>query len=342
MTTKIRLTRRTAVAAIAGAFAAPMVARAQAGTIRFATQWVWQCDHAIWTLAEQRGYFTQENLKVSVDRGFGSADNMTKIAAGSLDIGIVDVNLLPKFNQDNPGNQMVCFTLLFDAAPSALMFLKSSGIKVPKDVEGKRVAVTDADATTILFPIIAQRNNIDRSKIKFQSVTSQLRDTMVLQGTADASLGYINTAVINWQTSGIPKDQIGYFQYNKLGLDLYSLGLVCRKDYAAANKDALKAFVRAAIKGTRDMFAEPKAAIESLKKRDALIKDAVELERLDLVRDIAMITPNVRQNGFSSVNQVRFEDTTAEVAKALGVKPVKMETIYTEEFLPPAAARKVV
>lgn len=342
MTTITRVTRRTALATIAGAVAAPMIARAQDARIRFATQWVWQCDHAIWTLAEQRGYFTKEKLNVAVDRGFGSADNMTKIAAKSLDVGIVDVNLLPKFNQDNPDNQMICFMLLFDAAPSALMFLKSSGIKVPKDVEGKRVAVTDADATTILFPIIAERSNINRDKIKFLSVTSQLRDTMVLQGTSDASLGYINTAVINWQSSGIPKDQIGYFQYNKLGLDLYSLGLVCRKDYAAANKGALEAFSRAAIMGTRDMFGEPKAAIQSLKKRDALLKEDVELERLDLVRDIAMITPNVRQNGFSSVNRARFEDTTAEVAKVLGVKPVKMETIYTEDFLPPVGERKVV
>jgi NitT/TauT family transport system substrate-binding protein len=339
-----KISRRTSLGVIAGACTAPMGLKAQANLdrIRFATQWVWQSDHAIWTIAEQRGYFTSENLSVSVDRGYGSADNMTKIAAGALDVGIVDINLLPKFNHDNPNNQLISFMVIFDAAPSAIMFLKSSGIKKPKDVEGKRVAVTDADATTLLFPIIAEKNGIDTSKIEFKSVNSALRDTMVLQGSADASLGYITTAVVNWQANGTPKDQIGYFQYNQLGLDLYSLGLVCRKDFAKAHPEAIKGFVRAAIRATRDMLADMNAAVASVKKRDPLINDSVELIRLELTRDISLLTPNVKKEGISAVDRARFEGTTGQVARVMGVPPVKMETIYTDDYLPPREARKII
>jgi NitT/TauT family transport system substrate-binding protein len=327
-----------------GACTAPIGLKAQTSLerIRFATQWVWQSDHAIWTIAEQRGYFTDEKLSVSVDRGYGSADNMTKIAAGALDVGIVDVNLLSKFNHDNPNNRLVCFMVIFDAAPSAIMFLKSSGIKKPKDVEGKRVAITDADATTLLFPIIAEKNGIDRSKIEFKSVNSALRDTMVLQGSADASLGYVTTAVVNWEATGTPKDQIGYFQYNQLGLDLYSLGLVCREDFVKAHPDAIKGFVRAAIKATRDMLADLNMAVASVKKRDPLITDSVEIIRLKLTRDISLLTPNVKKNGISAVDRARFEETTGQIARVMGVPPVKMETIYTDECLPPREARMIV
>src|SRR4030088_1677939 len=83
-----KISRRTSLGVIVGACTAPIGLKAQTSLerIRFATQWVWQSDHAIWTIAEQRGYFTDEKLSVSVDRGYGSADNMTKIAAGALDV----------------------------------------------------------------------------------------------------------------------------------------------------------------------------------------------------------------------------------------------------------------
>jgi NitT/TauT family transport system substrate-binding protein len=337
------LSRRTLLGA-AGALAAPFAARAQAASrVRFAMDWVWQGNHSIWTLAQERGLFAQERIEPVLDRGYGSADNLTKLGAGALDLALVDPNLLARFNAQNPTAQMTAVCVVYDAAPSALIFLNSSGIRTLKDLEGKRLAITEADATWTLFQVLCRINGVDLSKIEVINVTPQLRDTLVIQRRADASLGFFVTAVLNMAATGIPRDQIGYIQFNRAGLELYSLSLVCRKDYAAANASTVSGFVRGTIRGTRAMLADRPAAIASLVRRDSLLRADLEAARNELIIDGSLLTPWVRQNGMSTVQRERFERTTGQVAEALGVavRP-RMEDIYTDRFLPPQAERMIV
>jgi NitT/TauT family transport system substrate-binding protein len=337
------LSRRSVVAGAAATALVPRLSFGQAAParVRFAVDFVWQANHAIWTVAQDSGFFAAEKLNVSVDRGYGSSDNLTKLASGALDIGLVDPNLLGKFNKENPASQMTAVFVVYDAAPSAAVYLRSSGIKTMKDLEGRKIAVTDGSANVPLFKALCQINAVDPTKMEFLSVSPQLRDTMVIQKRADVAVGFFTTSVINMAAAGIPRDDIAYFQYNKNGLALYSLSLVCKKDYTAANQETVAAFIRATIKGTRSMLAEPKAAVASIIRRDGLLKESVELERNELMNDGCLLTPWVRQNGMSVVERERFERTTGQVTELLGAPRPNMEDIYTDRFLPPQAERKI-
>lgn len=337
------LSRRSVLAGAAAAALAPKMSFAQSTTdVRFAVDWTWQGNHSVWTLAADKGLLADEKLAVNIDRGYGSSDNLTKLAAGALDIALVDPNLLAKFNQQNPGKQMTSVCVFYDNAPSAAIFLKSSGIETLKDIEGRKVAISDGDASVPLFKALCTLNGVDLDKIEFLSVQPALRDTMVIQKRADLSLGFFTTSVLNIANAGIPRDEIDFFQFAKHGLALYSLSLVCTKDYAAANPDTVAAFVRGTIAGTKAMLAEPEAAIASVKKRDGLIKEEVELERNQLFTDSCLLTPWVRENGLSTIERARFESTTGQVAELMGVARPKMEDIYTEAHLPPKAERMLV
>jgi NitT/TauT family transport system substrate-binding protein len=338
------ISRRSLIAGAAGLLAAPAIVRAAGAQqkVRFAVDWVWQGNHSIWTYAQDLGLFAAENIDPQLMRGYGSADNLTKLAGGALDMALVDPNLLAKFNRDNPGAQAIDTCVVYDTAPSSVVFLKSSGIKTLKDLEGRSLAITESDATWPLFQVLCKVNNVDLGKIKTQNVNGQLRDTMVIQKRVDASLGFFVTAVLNIAAAGVPRDDIGYLQFSKNGLALYSLSLVCRKDYTAAHPDAVGGFVRGTIKGVKAMLANKKAAIASLLKRDDLLNAAVESERNDLIIEGSMLTPWVKDNGISTVDQKRFEYTTGLVAEAFGVaeKP-KMADLYTDKFLPPKSERMI-
>jgi NitT/TauT family transport system substrate-binding protein len=202
------------------------------------------------------------------------------------------------------------------------------------------VAVTEGTTPAILFPIFAKINEVDAAKVTILAVNPQLRDTMVIQKSADASIGFLTTSVPNIVSTGIPLTDVGYLQYNQFGLELYSLALVCRKNYAKENPEVLRGFVRAVIKGARAMIANPAEGIASVKKRDGLLKDNLELVRNKLMNDMSLLTPHVRQNGISTVDRQRFERSVGQVAAASGVsvKP-KMEDIYTDAYLPPKEQR---
>jgi NitT/TauT family transport system substrate-binding protein len=322
----------------------PRTTFAQSATarVRFAVDWVWQSNHAIWTLAQDKGFFANEKIDANVERGYGSADNLTKLGAGALDMALIDPNLLAKFNHENPQSQMTAVFIVYDAAPSSVVFLKSSGIKTLKDLEGRKLAISEGDATWPLFQVLCKINNVDLKKIEVLNVAPQLRDSMVIQKRVDASLGFFVTAVLNIAAAGVPRDEIDYMQYNKNGLALYSLSLVCKKDYCNANPQTVSGFVRATLNGTKAMLVDRKGAVASVMRRDNLLKENVELERNELMINGSLLTPWVRQNGMSTVDRERFERTTAQVAEAFGVnvKP-KMEDIYTERFLPPKAERMI-
>lgn len=338
------IARRGLLVAAGATLAAPRPGTAQpAVRLRFAVEWVWQGNHAVWTHALDSGIFAREGIEASVDRGFGSADNLTKLGAGSLDMALVDPNLLARFNAQNPSAQMTAVCIVYDAAPSAVIFLRSSGIRTLKDLEGRRLAITETDATWPLFRVLCQQNGVDLSRIETVNVTPQLRDTMVIQRRVDASIGFFTTAVLNIAATGVPRDEIGWLQFNRLGLELYSLSLVCRKDYAAANGAAVGGFVRGTIHGVRAMLANRRAAVASLSRRDGLIRLDVEETRNEMMIEGSLLTPWVRENGLSTVRRERFEATTGQVAEALGVavRP-RMEDIYTDRFLPPQAQRMLL
>lgn len=321
--------------------AAPALAQGARRPVKFCLDWAWQSAHSAWTLAADRGFFAEAGLDVQIDRGFGSGDTLTKVAAGTYDIGFADTNLALKFNHENPGSQVTSVFVLYDASPNAAIFLKSSGITKPKDLEGRSVSVSPGEGTHLLFPIFARANQLDISKINLMSVTAQLRDTMVIQRRADATLGFLTTTALNMVGTGIPLRDIGWLQYNQWGVQLYSSGLVVRKAFAEQNPDVVRGFIQATIRGLRTMLAEPAAAMDSLKRREPLIDTAVEIARNELLNEVALLTPHVRAHGVSSVVKDRFETSARQVAEAFGI-PVQpsMDFTYTDRFLP--EDRKIV
>jgi NitT/TauT family transport system substrate-binding protein len=336
------LSRLVAPAVLAaGLVLTPQAGRAQPLTdVKFTLDWALQGNYAMWSLAIDNGYFAREGLKVTMDRGFGSGDTIIKVASGTYDIGFADVNGLVKFDGENPDKPIVSFLQIYDNTMAAVVTLKSKRIATPQDLVGKTLGAPDGEGSRLLFPAFARANKLDVSTVKWISVTPQMRETLLMTGELDAVTAYTSTAVINLKAAGIPADDIVAMPYPRYGLDLYGNGLVATSAYAEKNPKLLAGFVRASLAGLRDMIRDPTAAIASLKKRDPLLNDQVELERLQLMLDQTMLTPFVKANGFGSVVPERMARAVAVNAEAFGVAtPPKPETIYTTKFLPPQSER---
>jgi NitT/TauT family transport system substrate-binding protein len=308
--------------------------------VKFVLDWTWQAPHAMWPLAQDNGHFAKEGLDVTIDRGYGTGDTIAKVAAKAYDFGYADGNFLIKFNAENPNDQLVTVAILMDASPNAVVFMKNSGITKPKDIEGKTLSTTKNDGTNLMFPAFARLTRIDTDKLKWQHVESRLRDSLLIRGQADVTLGWATTTVMNMMAAGVEREKIGYLLFHDYGLHVFSSGIIVRKDFAARNPEVVKGFVRATMKGLQDLVANPKAGMNALLKRDPLLKYDIEMVRYDLTRDVALLTPHVVKSGVSTVDRGRFEGAAALVAEAfdLKVKP-KMEDTYTDRFLPPQSER---
>src|SRR5690606_30161601 len=92
---------------------------------------------------------------------------------------ITHINLQPPLREPslkNPDGQVKAVMMGYDIAPFGVYALKSSGIKTPKDLEGKKLGAPVFDASFKLFPAYAAKVGIDRSKITHINLQPPLRE----------------------------------------------------------------------------------------------------------------------------------------------------------------------
>jgi NitT/TauT family transport system substrate-binding protein len=113
-------------------------------------------------------------------------------------------------------------------------------------------------------------------------------------------------------------------------------------DYAKANPKVVAGFVRATIKGVLDTVKDPASAIKSVMKRNETGDEKIELERLNMALRDNFVTPWVKTNGFGGVDMNRLAKSIDQIALTYDFKNrPKPEDIFSSEFLPPAADRKL-
>src|SRR5689334_11846338 len=102
---KCRIGRFAALSLLLGilifAFASGPSSAADKVKVRMISDWAFQAQAAVFTNAIEKGYFAEQNLDVSIDRGYGSADAITKLATGVYDIAFGDINSMMDFNAKN-------------------------------------------------------------------------------------------------------------------------------------------------------------------------------------------------------------------------------------------------
>src|ERR1700730_14972948 len=84
------------VLVIALAFTGPPAARAE--KVRLTLDYVLQGQQSPFILADEGGYFARAGVEVQVDRGFGSADAIAKVASGAYDMAFADIGGMIQFD----------------------------------------------------------------------------------------------------------------------------------------------------------------------------------------------------------------------------------------------------
>jgi NitT/TauT family transport system substrate-binding protein len=307
--------------------------------IKFTLDWVFQGPTSPFLVALDKGYYKAEGLDVTMDPGQGSAGAVQRVATGAYQIGFADVNSVMEYNAKNPGKEVMCVFMAYDFAPFGVYALKKSGIKVPKDLEGKKLGAPVFDASFRLFPAFAKKTGI--TKYEHVNLTPQLREQSLVQGTVDFISGHYFSSMLDLKARGVKFDDIVAMRYVDFGLDLYANGIIVSADMLK-NERAVKGFIAATLKGWKDVIADNKAGVAAAKKKDPLIDEALELERLKISLDTNILTPYVKANGMGDVDPARFARSVALVSEAFGLNPpATPDKVFTNKFLPPKADRMI-
>ncbi len=335
----IQLKLSAAVLGLSLAFGAAGEAAAQT-KFKFTLDWAFQGPTAAFLLAEQKGYYKAEGLEVTLDAGQGSAGALQRVATGAYEMGFADINALIEYNVKNADKQVKAVMMAYDAPPFGAYALKSSGIKTPKDMEGKKLGAPVFDASFKLFPAFAAKTGIDLKKVTNINLAPPLREPSLKNGSVDFITGHFFSSLLDLKKIGVDPNDVQVFFYSDFGMDFYGNAVIASPSFMAANPNAVKGFVKATIKAWKEIAKDPKVGAAAAKARDGLIDEALELERLNLSLQRNVLTPWVKANGFGDIDAARLERSAKAVAEAVGLdRAPKADELFTNSFLPPKAER---
>jgi NitT/TauT family transport system substrate-binding protein len=328
------------LAAAALAFGLAGTANAQT-TLKFSLDGRLEGPSALFVHPQDRGYFRQEGLDVVIDEGATAVESITRVAAGSYDLGFVDINALIRHRDQNPAAPVKAVFMVYNKPPFAIVARKSRGITEPKQLEGKKLGGATTGATFPQWPLFAKLNEIDVAKVMVETIGVPVRAPMLAAGQLDAALGYSFRVYVDLKDRGVPVDDIVLMQMADYGLSLYGGAIIVNTKFATEKPELVRAFLHGFLRGLKETTRSPAAAVDSVLRRDDIGKKEVELERLRMAIRDNIITPEVRANGFGMIERARFEEALNQLALAAPFKArPKVEDIFDPAFLPPAPDRR--
>ncbi len=118
-------------------------------------------------VAQEKGFFKDENLAVTIQHSPGQGQHLQLVAAGKVQVTTQDAAVMLKRRAD-PGLPLVSFALIGQRGQQAFAALAISGLKTPKDWEGHTVGYKGTPPPDLLALIAAA--GADQDKIKLVNV----------------------------------------------------------------------------------------------------------------------------------------------------------------------------
>ena len=297
---------------------------------------------APFVLASSRGSFSAEGLAVNINIASGSLDGIARVAAGTSDFALVDINELIRFRDKSGAPPIKAVFVLFDKAPYAIIARRSRGIQALSDIDGKTLGVAEGDLSIRLWPALARQNGIKAASVKQSRISAAVREPMLSAGQVDAVTGFSYLSGVNLRDRGVPADDLAVLRYSDYGCEAYGFALIVNPAFAAEKPEAVKGFLRAVIAGTHLAIKDPtRAAEEVVSRMDGGSRD-LELERLHAVIRDNILTADVRRNGIGGIDPMRFDRSVDQIAEDFKFQNRPAATdIFDDSFLPAPGGRMI-
>lgn len=338
------LTRRSftklAGVAMATTLAAPAIAQGKT-KIKMILNWRYQGPQSWFFLAQDKGYFAEAGIEMTMDQGNGSGAAVGHVAGGAYDVGFGDVNALIRLAGTKPEEAPLCVYQMYNKPPFTVAVLADSEIQTAEDLQGRLLGGSANDGALKLFPAFANVAGLDTSGIEILNFKSNLREQMLKNKEVEGVFGYVNTIRFSAKLSGMnPDEEIRFISYGDYGMDLYSNGLIIPKAMAEESPEMVKGMCWAINQGVKDTLADLDAAMDAVAAREPLINKEIEKERLIATLQDEMNHPELATTGLGNVDPDRFKQAIDLVVKANALpRTPEPSEIFSDAFLPAAEDR---
>lgn len=254
-------------------------------TIRFQASWIPDCQFAGYLMANEQGFFADENLEVEILPGGPNVNPIQQVVSGAADITVNKVVAL--YAARDQGLPVKAIAQFDRVSSFPLVARKDSGIATPEDMRGKDVGIWyDGDEYEVLA--LLEQAGLD-PQTDLNLFEQGFTMDPFLAGEYDVAMVTSYNELNVLRLEGLnPDTELNVIDPSAYGISIPHGSVIANEAWLEENRDAAVGFVRATITGWEYAFANPEetasvCAEESLAAGgEAATEDLQALQELQL------------------------------------------------------------
>lgn len=296
--------------------------------VDFILNWIAGGDHAPYYYAKKMGLYEKAGIDLNIEQGKGSSMSSKRTGVGKNPIGLADLGtaLVAK----GKGADLVAVLNVYANSPYGMYWLKSSGIKGPKDLAGRKIGNPPWDAARQMWPALAKAVGMDPKSVTWVNVQPNAKLSALKAGAIDATTSFYNIHHIFQRELG---DDMGFFPWKKYGINPYGNSIIVNGKYLKSNRDTVAAFVKVTQKAFYTCVVKPEPCIRALVEANKGLKFDNELANWRLVTEL-MSDETSRSVALGYFKPERLDNDYKLVKTYFKIdKPFDIRKTFTNEFL---------
>ena len=321
------------VVGVSLAFGGMISSALAAEKVTFFLDWVPYGKHSSFYAGIKYGIYKKYGLDVKIQPGKGSGLSVKTIGSKGAEYGHADMGTLIIGRANNPDLKVKEIAMLHHNNLFTITFLKSSGIKTPKDLEGRKIGSAVMNSSRIVFPALAPVTGMDASKVIWVDMEASAQEPSLFAGKVDAIPSYLTRKPsVEKQAKKLGKT-VGRFLYSDFGVDIYSNGIIAHEDTLKNQPNRTRRFVVSSMEAFKWSVENPDKAVEAFIVKNPSVSHELARGHFDVGVDV-LLTKNTRRTGIGFMLRAKVQRTIDTMFKfrKLKRKP-SVDEIYTNEFV---------
>lgn len=233
-----RLRATPALVALAAALVASAAPAAEKISLR--VSWLMNVQNAGYVMAKEKGFYGREGLDVSLMPGGPNINSTTMVASGQNTFGTNDVSAVLYGNAQDMDLAIV--GACFQKTPAGVLSLAASGVRTPKDLEGKTLAYNEGGPWHYTRAMLAKAG-VDMSKVR---TVVAIGNEVLMNGTVHAKTAFVVNEPIALELQGYPTATLAAADY---GVHAYAEVVFTQARTVATRPEVVRGFMRATAQG---------------------------------------------------------------------------------------------
>lgn len=303
-----------------------------ADKVRFGLSWLPYGRDAGFYAALAQGYYRDQGLEVTIQRGFGSGNALKTVVSGGVDVTQAGLDSMVVARAR--GLKVMAIAVWHARSPHVIYTLKGSGILGPKDLAGRTIGVTANEAGHIIFPAFAAKAGIDPVKVKFRNMEGASKNPSLAAGAVDAIIAYVTTSPAVESAAAKAGKEVVPIKYADHGVDIYSDGTVVTKDTLKKGPDVVRRFLNATYRGALYAVENPEEAVRQFVKMEPANDLRISLKTWAIAVEL-LVDEVALKEGLGHISKDKMAYTRDLMVKYMKL-PLRepVEELYTNAYLP--------